>query len=190
MNIRQIESNLYIAVACLMAATGMTKKEFTTVAGVSYCTPYFWETRTCLPSRKTVDKLAEVFSEEFPVEIRKLEDARSAVEDLRRSERESLIDRQQSSSLRSQFANKTPYCVIGTTEKVGIYDYGTTHEGFRTVLAAWMQPKDGNPMFRRTQVRKNGTGVYLVKCGSQIYFTGKEDMSKDFRAFLEGIEEG
>ena len=33
MNIRQIESNLYIAVACLMAATGMTKKEFTTVAG-------------------------------------------------------------------------------------------------------------------------------------------------------------
>lgn len=35
MNIRQIESNLYIAVACLMAATGMTKKEFTTVAGIS-----------------------------------------------------------------------------------------------------------------------------------------------------------
>lgn len=190
MNIRQIESNLYIAVACLMAATGMTKKEFTTVAGVSYCTPYFWETRTFLPSRKTVDKLAEVFSEEFPVEIRKLEDARSAVEDLRRSERESLIDRQQSSSLRSQFANKTPYCVIGTTEKVGIYDYGTTREGFGTVLAAWMQPKDGNPMFRRTQVRRNGTGVYLVKYGSQIYFTGKEDMSKDFRAFLEGIQEG
>lgn len=190
MNIRQIESNLYIAVACLMAATGLTKKEFTTAAGVSYCTPYFWETRTFLPSRKTVDKLAEVFSEEFPTEIRKLEDARSAVEDLRRSERESLIDRQPSTSLRSQFNNKTPYCVIGTTEKVGIYDYGVTHEGFGTVLAAWMQPKDGNPMFRRTQVRRNGTGVYLVKCGSQIYFTGKEEMSEDFRTFLEGIEEG
>ena len=159
-------------------------------AGISYCTPYFWETRTFLPSRKTVNKLAEVFSEEFPTEIRKLEDALSAVEDLRRNERESLVDRQPSTSLRNKFENKTPYCVIGTTEKVGIYDYGTTHEGFRTVLAAWMQPKDGNPMFRRTQVRRNGTGVYLVKCGSQIYFTGKEDMSKDFRAFLEGIEEG
>lgn len=190
MNIRQIESNLYIAVACLMAATGLNKKEFTTVAGVSYCTPYFWETRTFLPSRKTVDKLAEVFSEEFPTEIRKLEAARSAAEDLRRSERESLVDRLPSPSLRNQFEHKAPYCIIGTTEKVGIYDYGTTHEGFGTVLAAWMQPKDGNPMFRRAQVRRNGTGVYLVKCGSQIYFTGKENMSEDFRTFLEGIEEG
>lgn len=190
MNIRQIESDLYIAVACLMAATGLTKKEFTTIAGISYFTPYSWETRTFLPSRRTVDKLAEVFSEEFPTEIRKLEDARSAVEDLRSSERESLVDRPQSPSLRSRFTDKMPYCVIGTTEKVGIYDYGVTHEGFGTVLAAWMKPKDGNPMFRRTQVRRNGTGIYLVKCGSQIYFTGKEDMSKDFKAFLERIEEG
>lgn len=53
-----------------------------------------------------------------------------------------------------------------------------------------IKPKDGNPMFRRAQVRKNGTGVYLVKCGSQIYFTMKEDISKDFKTFLEGIEEG
>ena len=117
MNIRQIESNLYIAVACLMAATGLNKKEFTTAAGISYCTPYFWETRTFLPSKKTVNKLAEVFSEEFPTEIRKLEDALSAVEDLRRNERESLVDRQPSTSLRNKFENKTPYCVIGTLRR-------------------------------------------------------------------------